>query len=342
MNFVGKKILLVSVSFFGYEKAIYDKLIQKGAIVDFYDDRPSNSLWVKALIRLNKKLLRWFIDRYYRSILNTIQYNTYDYLLVIKGEAIPKVFLEKIRIQNPNIIIIGYTFDSVEEHPYFKQLIPYFDRTFTFDKTDAQYLNINFRPLFCIDEYYQKSQNIESSLDLVFIGSAHTDRYIVGQRVQQVIRQLNLKSFFYYYGHSQWVFGLRKFFDVHYRIFRLKDLSFHSLSHQEIMKYYQNTKAVLDINKPYQNGLTMRTFEVLAFGKKLITTNANIKNYPFYDERNILIIDRECPILNEDFFRIPFSQIDEKILYEMSLDAWLNDLFAEANGKKYLCNTIKN
>lgn len=342
MNFTGKNILFISVCFFGYEKAICNKLVQLGARVDFYDDRPSNNIWIKALIRLNRNLLKYFIDRYYKNILKQIKSNTYDYFLVIKGEAIPITFIEKVRKLNPNIIIIGYNFDSIEEHPYFKKLMPYFDRVSTFDKADAENLEIDFKPLFCIDDYYQTSKNINPSLDLVFIGSTHTDRAVVGRKIKTIVDKLNLKCFFHYYAHSRWSFILRKYFDAHYCNFRLKDVAFRSFSHKEMIEYYQNTKAVLDINKPYQNGLTMRTFEVLVLGRKLITTNANIKDYPFYNEQNILIIDRENPHLNKEFLRTPFVPIDEKIRYEMSLDVWLKNLFAETDGKKYLCKEGQN
>ena len=41
-----KKILLFSVSFFNYEKIIAERLKELGADVDFYDERPSNSIFV--------------------------------------------------------------------------------------------------------------------------------------------------------------------------------------------------------------------------------------------------------------------------------------------------------
>jgi hypothetical protein len=67
-----KKILFVSVSFFNYEKAIVSKLEELGAIVDFYDDRPSNSLINKGIVRLNKKLISSKINHYYKKILKEI------------------------------------------------------------------------------------------------------------------------------------------------------------------------------------------------------------------------------------------------------------------------------
>ena len=57
-----KKILLFSVSFFNYEKIIAERLKELGADVDFYDERPSNSIFVKGLIRLKRYLYKVLID----------------------------------------------------------------------------------------------------------------------------------------------------------------------------------------------------------------------------------------------------------------------------------------
>ena len=77
-----KKILFVSVSFFNYEKAIVSKLEELGAIVDFYDDRPSNSLINKGIVRLNKKLISSKINHYYKKILKEMKKNVHKSLKI--------------------------------------------------------------------------------------------------------------------------------------------------------------------------------------------------------------------------------------------------------------------
>lgn len=46
----------------------------------------------------------------------------------------------------------------------------------------------------------------------------------------------------------------------------------------------------------------MRTFESLV-PEKLITTNKEIKKYPFYNSNNIFVIDRNNIQLDENFFK---------------------------------------
>ncbi|WP_312389852.1 hypothetical protein [Chryseobacterium sp.] len=328
INLKGKKILFLAVSFFQYEKAIAKRLSELGAEVDFYDERPSNSNFTKGIIRFNKNLYQSVINHYYAKIINDIQHKKYDYFLLIKGEAVPTYFLEKIKALNPEMEMVYYNFDPLKEYPTLISNLKYFDKKFTFERNDAVTYNLSFRPLFYLDEYKNLNQNTQSSeYDIIFIGSAHTDRYIVGEKVKTIANQLKLRSFFYYYAMGRIAFRLRKLMDKNLKQFDNKKLSFDKLSHQQIIDYYKKTKSVLDINKPFQNGLTIRTFEVLASGRKLITTNVDIKNYPFYNPKNILVIDRENLQLDQCFFNSEFEKMDEKTLYMMSLDSFIECLF---------------
>jgi len=326
----GKKILFLSVSFFNYEKAIAKRLSELGAEVDFYDERPSNSNISKGIIRLNKRWYHLKIKAYYNDILNKIENKRYDYFLLIKGEATPSFFLENIREKNPEMEMIYYNFDPITEYPCLISHLPYFDRKYTFEYNDSVVYNMCFRPLFYLDEYKdlnQKSEPLE--YDMVFIGSAHTDRYIVGEKIRETADRLGLTSYFYYYAMGKIAFRLKKIIDKNLKQFDVAKVSFEKLNHHQIIGFYKKAKSVIDINKPFQNGLTIRTFEVLASGKKLITTNTDIVNYPFYSPENILLIDRENIHLDPDFFKTDFKDIDPHTLYKMSLDSFLDCLFGE-------------
>ena len=59
----------------------------------------------------------------------------------------------------------------------------------------------------------------------------------------------------------------KKIFDQNFKRFDLDKLSFDKLTHEQISDIYSNSFAVLDINKPFQLGLSMRTFDTLASSK---------------------------------------------------------------------------
>lgn len=344
MNLKDQNILFISANFFGYEKEISQRFQQLGAAVDFYNERPSDSLWSKGIIRVNKKLFKNKINYYYQKILAETKTKEYDYFLLIKGEAIPFVFLEKFREYHPNCQMIYYSYDTVQEYPKFLKLFPYFDRNFTFEPQDSLKYNLHFRPLFFLHIYKNSEAKKEVKYDLAFIGSAHTDRYLIGEEIRKICNRNNLNTFVYYFAPSKLTFLLKKIFDKNLKKFDLKKLSFRKLKHSEIAQIYTVSHAVLDINKPFQEGLTMRTFESLAAGRKLITTNDDIKNYPFYNQENILIIDRTNLELDPRFFKSDFEKIDNEHLKMMSLDSWIDCLLFKDQDDYWESNhaTFKN
>ena len=102
--------------------------------------------------------------------------------------------------------------------------------------------------------------------------------------------------------HGRFVYLYKRLFEKDFKGFDYKKLSFKSLNGDQIIELYNQSKVILDINHPGQKGLTMRTFEAIGAGKKLITTNSEIKKYPFYNKTNFLVIDRKNIRLNKDFF----------------------------------------
>lgn len=324
-----KNVFMLSVSFFNYENLIKEEMFAMGAQVDLYDERPSNSFYSKAIIRFNRSLYKVNIDKHYKNIIKNIKNKRYDYFLLIKGEVVPVFFLEFLRKENPEIVFIYYTYDSFKNNPNGMSILPYFDKKFTFDREDAVKYNLSFRPLFYASEYATVNQ-LESNrykYDLSFIGTAHSDRYSISQKLTDWCEKYNLKMFNFYFSPSETLFKLKKLTDKKFKNFDKQKISFKSLSHTQIIGIYKDSKAILDINHPSQNGLTMRTFETLGAGKKLVTTNVDIKSYPFYNENNIYIIDRQNPKLEKQFFEKEFKEIESTVYFSMSLKGWIKELF---------------
>ncbi len=67
-----KNILLFSPHFFGYGLEVASKMREMGASVDYFDERPGNDFWTKAIIRVNKSLLRRKIETYYTDIIKNV------------------------------------------------------------------------------------------------------------------------------------------------------------------------------------------------------------------------------------------------------------------------------
>ena len=87
-----KKILFISVKFFNYENLIKKQMEDLGASVDWFDERPSNSVYTKTMIRIDKRFVASAITDYFKKIIEKIKNTKYDYFLLLKGEATPKFF----------------------------------------------------------------------------------------------------------------------------------------------------------------------------------------------------------------------------------------------------------
>jgi len=340
MSLENKKILFLSVKTFGLEEKIKNKLKSLGAEVDLYDERPSNSIFVKGLIRLKRNIYENRITNYYKKLLELTKDKEYDFLFVNKGEVVPSFFLERFSVSHPNTYKIFYTWDSLKNNPNQSLILGFFDDKYTFDSEDATELDIKLRPLFFLDTFRKipKFEKQNSEYDLLFLGTAHSDRYILTNKIIDWCNKNNLTSYSFFYLQSRLVYFFKKFFDPTFKHFDYKRLSFKSLSTDEIYELYKKSNVILDINHPNQNGLTMRTFEAIGANRKLITTNQKVKNYSFYNPDNILVIDRDDFNIDKSFFIKPYQELP-KVMYEnLSLEGWLKEIFKMTDSKNWIEN----
>lgn len=117
---------------------------------------------------------------------------------------------------------------------------------------------------------------------------------------------------------------LRERFVINDDIYKLS--VWRNLDTNGYMNLLRQSRSVLDIEHEEQSGMTIRTIETLAMGVKLVTTNKNIQKEKFYTPDNIMIIDRNKPILDPYFIKSEFEPMTG--FYEKySLRAWIKTLF---------------
>jgi hypothetical protein len=322
-----KSILLISPTFFGYELAIKDKLSQLGAYVTFVDDRPSNGLLSKGLIRLDKKLLAAKISKYYAKVSADIAHNKFDIIFLLNPEALPVSFLKMCKSCWKNALFVLYMWDSIKNRKHTLEFIPFCDRVFTFDMDDAVLFNFSFKPLFYLDDYsIIRHTKHPIAYDISFMGTLHSDRYAIAQEVEDWCDLHKLRCFFYFFAQSRVLY----YFNLGRKGITIprSKVSFTKLSASEVIEIVASSRVILDIQHPKQTGLTMRTLETIGSGKKLITTNKKVRQYDFYEKENVAIIDRKNPThsLELSFFQKNGKTISENIINNYSLKNWLIDL----------------
>lgn len=70
------------------------------------------------------------------------------------------------------------------------------------------------------------------------------------------------------------------------------------MQYEEYLKVVKRSRAVLDIVKKNNYGLTLRVLEALVAHKKLITNYMDIKKMEFYNESNIFLLEGEDKLEN--------------------------------------------
>lgn len=324
----GKKILFISATLFSISDNIRREMERLGAEVDYFDERPSNTAVMKALIRINRDLVGATIDRYYDGIITSTATRDYDFILFTKGESVSAAQLQRLRDLHPRATLILYHWDAIYYNRHADDINACFDRVVTFDRTDAAGHQMEFLPLFYTPEYSAIPTIADSRIDYAasFIGTTHSDRYAIATSIARQLDGYGKKVMMYFYFQSRMMYYKRMYID---RIIRreYKDCFYFSpLSHKQILDAYSHTVALIDVQWPHQRGLTMRSIEALGARRKLITTNRDIVNYDFYDEANILVIDRNRPHVPRDFVETPYRPVPCPIYDSYSIASWLRRL----------------
>jgi hypothetical protein len=336
MIHAGMKVLFIAPKFFGYEQEIKRELELLGCDVDWFDDRPSSTPIVKALIRFKPELIASYSDAYFDQIIKRTKDTSYDAIFIIKGEAISKARLDALKAQQTKARFLYYTWDSLKNFKNGLEKLHSFDKVFSFDSDDCiTYPFVQHLPLFYIKAYENVgtlavTHSEEPSIDFLFLGSIHSDRYSVIQKIWSAAHQTqpNIKLYDHFFYQSKWVFTLRNFFDPQFRNIPWDAVKWNSLNKDETLALIANSRIIVDVHHPGQKGLTMRTVESLGAQKKLITTNESIKDYDFFLPENILIVDRHLPIIPLEFLKSPFKTLPPDIYRKYSLTSWLQEIFS--------------
>lgn len=270
----GKRILFFSAHLFGYQNDIRLAMESVGAIVDYYDERPANNFLVKGVIRINRNLLAGYINHYYNKIIKETLQKEYDYVFFIKGESISASNVRRLKQFHPEANFIIYHWDSIANNSNAQNLLPYFDRVFSFDKIDCERLGLHFLPLFYTPDYanipyYDK----EIKYDMLFVGTTHSDRYKLVKRIEEQIIKMGGLCLTWFYFPSKILYYKMKIQNSYLRQIPVHTFHFKPMSKELLLQLYAGSRIIIDVQHPKQTGLTMRCIETLGAKRKLITTN---------------------------------------------------------------------
>ena len=309
------RIILVSLDNWGFNNYIATALKESGHNVQHLNFDEYEYKYQNFLYRIYNFFLKTFFKRNLKTIhygkkiieninkLNEIQ----DVILVIKGDFIdPKSILELKKYSKKTI---AYFNDNIQRCPKIKRVLPFFDEVYSFEKEDCEKYNLKFATNW-IYNYPSLKPNKNYKYKVFNIISKDKRLKILSK----IANNLQAKDI----SHKIIVHNKKQIKSTSSIEFITKYIPL-----SEINEYTNNSQVLLDINRKGQTGLTFRVFESIGLHKKLITTNADIVNYDFYNPNNILVINEKNPEIPVTFFDKEYEEIPEEIFKKYTTKGWI-------------------
>lgn len=320
-----KKLLFIGNGFYDYDNSIKKQFEDFGFSVDYFCETTYTLTYRYYYRKKQTKKVTELIEKKVRKIAEKCR-SDYNYVFVIKGAYLTPNSIVMIKKKNPGAILILYLYDSLARIPNFQKIHTFFDQIYSFDRIDCQSNKLlHFHPLFYRKEYSNLLKSKSENIDLYFFGWFHSDRFAMAKFMIDFCKENHLVSkvklytgLFSFIGKWLTDNQTREYWNI---------FIFKPMSKRMHFRNLANSRCVLDIAHPLQSGLTIRTIEMVGAQKKIITTNADIVNYDFYNPKNILIIDRNSPNLMIDFFKTSYVPIERNIVNKYSIKHWVETIF---------------
>ena len=130
------------------------------------------------------------------------------------------------------------------------------------------------------------------------------------------------------YLQSKYVYLLYKILKKEFKRTDPSVFRFDAMPVEEITRVIDDSRVVLDVQHPRQTGLTMRTIEMIGMQKKIITTNPNVRDYDFFCENNVAVVDRNDVRIPEGFLETPYQALPKEIYEKYSLESWILEVLS--------------
>ena len=314
-----KKILIIAPFAFGYTAHI-QKALQQYKTIDaaiLYLDQPAFSYkntFHKAQnffskLFLGKNLKKTFVtDRIKASL---IKLGKQDEIFIIRPDMLSDDLLDFIKSYTNKFI--AYYYDSTRRFSRKVDIIPIFDKVYSYDRLDVSTYDLDFLTNYIFEESNHQENEVQ-----FFNISTNDYRFPLLENLANYLKQ------------HKWSYNIQVYNGSEMPAEHVEIITTQK-SITEVSELIQKAKIIVEIQRTEQVGLSFRIFEALGHRKKLITTNKDIVNYDFYHPQNILVVDEHTIEIPEDFVSSPYIEIDEKILSKYKIENWVQSIFGIEN-----------
>jgi hypothetical protein len=269
------RILLIALHYHDYTANIAAELRALGHDVRVHDIMPRNLL-MKALRVVSPTLWQAQLDAHHGRILSAEAGWPADMVLFIQAHQMSAANMADFKTAFAQARFALYNWDSIANHDYRPHLAA-FDDIFTFDPDDARAYGLKYLPLFCSREFQGLARREQHRKAVYFVGNiVNPARYQALAAFRDYCQSEGVPLQAYMACTPPMRLKLKK------AGITATGLSSGSIPRAEFLAMIETSVAVFDFANHQQSGYTMRVFENLCAGKKIITNNPRVMDEAFY------------------------------------------------------------
>lgn len=269
------KILLIALHYHDYTSNIADELRALGHELRVHDIMPRD-LQMKTIRIVSPRIWQKRLDAHHARILVAESGWPADMVLFIQTHQMSAANMAGFKAAFSDARFVLYNWDSIANHDY-RPHLDAFDEVFTFDPDDARVHDLKYLPLFCSREFQELARRKQGRKMVYFVGNIVSPaRYEALAAFRNYCEQEGLILQAYMACTPP----------IRLKLLRsglsVRGLSWGSIGRTQFLDMIETSVAVFDFANHHQSGYTMRVFENLCAGKKIITNNPRVIREDFY------------------------------------------------------------
>jgi hypothetical protein len=315
-----KKVLFITFDMSGYYDGVYRELQSRYTQVDYFNTATFKYKYKNILQKTHAFFMKLAtgkkLKNYYKcaDFINKISNQEYDITIIIRPDVLFDSQLNVLRkVSKYNV---AYYHDSINNIKRKKDVIAFFDKVYSYEKKDVSDYKLQFISNF-----------IYFDADTVYDNPTQYDAFSVMSNDYRVATLKKVAEFLRANNHSYEFYVMK---DGELPQENLVTYINKRMNNDEVIEHIKKARIITDIHKyGIQDGLTFRVFESMGFGKKLITTNTDVKNYDFYNPDNIFVIEDVKNInIPNAFFETPYAPMPHDIYNQYTVKTWVDKIIA--------------
>lgn len=239
----------------------------------------------------------------------------YDIIIVFDAETDFQCLREHISNKRADQRYIFYYWNPVKKSnisPNTIKEIGY--EVWSFDPGDCKEYDLKYNPSFYFAGWYDGLCETAPKYDVCYFGRDKDGRGRIVEELFKKMKDMGLTTYAYltaprWYKRLSAGSGYRRYLDIN------------SMIREEC-----KSRAILEYVCEGQSGVTLRTFDALCNGVKLITNNRYIKNMDIYDKGRVFVLGEDKLTDLPAFLSSDYS-VDREIIDRYRFENWLDRFY---------------